>query len=360
MTNPCQTIDSLFQHLNSCLQNADLQNRPSKPLLNNIALMTYSIVASRNVQLPKLALRIPLKTTPKNLVQRLERLLKNPHFDEHSLYAPFAQAILRQVQQGYIRIVLDRTDINDRHYLLVLSLVFRGRTIPLAWQMLPHEGATSYAQQEALLERVLPWIPSTAEVILLADREFDSAALMDFCLTEGWHFCIRLKKDRRLENREGESFQPKDLKLLPWGTRFLKGVSLADLPGESLSLSCALEGKEAWYILSDLACGPSLLKHYSCRFCTEETFRDWKESGFRLEQTHLVVAERVSRLLFCLCLAHLWSLWRGERGMRGGERRQLESKKVRRLSLLQIGLRLLERAMAMGERIPVGTRVALK
>jgi hypothetical protein len=328
-------------------------------MLKAIAALSYGILAAKEVQLPKIALHIPWESSLTNLVQRLERLLKNPRFHEHQLWAPLAKDLLAQAKRDTIRLVMDRTDINDRHWLLVVSLVFKGRTIPLAWSILEDEGASSYGEQEALLERVLDWIPEGSQVVLLADREFDSIALMDFCLTEGWHFCFRIRCDRWLHLLNGERFQPKSLSLKPGKSRYFKKVFPNGLDGEALSLSCRFEGKEAWYILSDLPAGGSILSHYAQRFATEETFRDWKSAGFHLENTHLVVPERVSRLLFCLCLAHLWCLWWGARALRGGQRCELERRKERSLSVFQMGLRLLTRYITLGRRLPVQTLVRL-
>jgi hypothetical protein len=254
---------------------------------------------------------------------------------------------------------MDRTDINDRHWLLVISLVFKGRTLPLTWSIMEGEGASSYQDQEPLLERILDWIPQGCQVILLADREFDSSALMDFCLTEGWHFCFRIRSDRWLNLPNADRFQPKSLNLKTGQSRYFNKVYPNCLEGESLSLSCRFEGKEAWYIISDLPAGANILSHYAQRFCTEETFRDWKRAGFHLENTHLVVPERVSRLLFCLCLAHLWCLWWGARALRGGKRCELERRKERTLSVFQIGLRLLTRYITLGRHLPVQTLVRL-
>jgi Transposase DDE domain len=359
MTNPCQAIDSLFEHLKSCLDSAELDIRPTKPMLRNIAALSFAILTTKDVQLPKIALHIPWESSLSNLVQRLERLLKNPRFEEHQLWAPFAKDILDQAKNTPLRLVMDRTDINDRHWILVVSLVFKGRTIPLTWNILENEGSSSYTEQEALLERILSWIPQGCQVILLADREFDSSSLMDFCLAEGWHFCFRIRCDRWLNLPNGDRFQPKALNLKAGQSRYFKSVFPNGLKGESLSLSCRFGGKEAWYIVSDLPAGASILSHYAHRFCTEETFRDWKRAGFHLENTHLVVPERVSRLLFCLCLAHLWCLWWGARALRGGKRCELERRVERSLSVFQIGLRLLTRYIALGRRLPVETLVRL-
>ncbi len=59
------------------------------------------------------------------------------------------------------------------------------------------------------------------------------------------------------------------------------------------------------------------------RFHIEEMFHDFKELGFRLETTHLRDPARVSRLLLCICLAHVWlmnaGVWVSKQGLRRPE-----------------------------------------
>jgi hypothetical protein len=46
-------------------------------------------------------------------------------------------------------------------------------------------------------------LPKTARVILLADREYSSVAVIRFCLRHGWHFCLRARKNRWLLDPKG-------------------------------------------------------------------------------------------------------------------------------------------------------------
>ena len=67
-----------------------------------------------------------------------------------------------------------------------------------------------------------------------------------------------------------------------------------------------------------------------------------------LETTHLRESERVSRLLLCVCLAHVWlmnaGVWISKRGLR----RQVDRHKKRQLSYFQIGWRFLQKLLACG------------
>ena len=78
-------------------------------------------------------------------------------------------------------------------------------------------------------------------------------------------------------------------------------------------------------------------------------FRDLKEFGFRLETTHLKDPERVSRLLLCVCLAHVWLMNAGIWATKRGLRRAVDRHRVRQLSYFQIGWRYLQKLLAGGQ-----------
>lgn len=59
-----------------------------------------------------------------------------------------------------------------------------------------------------------------------------------WCLWRGWHFCLRLKKNRWLVQADGRKQQIGSLPLVPGGRIFLADIRLPDLPGQALSLSC--------------------------------------------------------------------------------------------------------------------------
>ena len=85
-----------------------LHDWPTKPMLRNIAALSFAILTTKDVQLPKIALHIPWESSLSNLIQRPERLLKNPRFEEHQLWTPFAKDILDQAKNTTLRLVMDR------------------------------------------------------------------------------------------------------------------------------------------------------------------------------------------------------------------------------------------------------------
>ncbi len=334
--------------------------RASKPQLTNLSLLSFGLVAAGNCQLPRIAAKLPMLTGPASLTQRLRRLLRNKAIEPTTLYPPVARFLLRAFGGGKARLILDATDLGGRLPVLFVAVAYRGRALPLAWRMLPTMGCSEFREQKALLSEVAALVPPSVEVTLLADREYGSLDMTRWCLTQKWHFCLRLKKNRWFIAADGQGKQFRkqiaSLPLEPGGRFFVGDIHLPALPEQSLNLCCGWsrdnKDDEPWYILTDLPADPQtfyrILALYNVRFHIEEMFRDFKEFGFRLETTHLRDPERVSRLLLCVCLAHVWLMNAGVWVSKKGLRRRVDAHKKRQLSYFQIGWRHLQNRMACG------------
>jgi len=82
----------------------------------------------------------------------------NPRILIDAIYGRIVQKVLERWHRDYLTLAIDRTDW-DAFNILFVGIPFVGRTIPLAWTVLDHEGNSSFQEQKALLERILPWIP---------------------------------------------------------------------------------------------------------------------------------------------------------------------------------------------------------
>ncbi len=346
MKRSCHDYSTLRQRLRSLATDA------SRPQQNNLALFVYGLLAAWHSHLPKLALCLPVGGNLKNAQQRLERFLKNPAVLATDWYKGVARAVLARFAGAEIDLILDATDLADRHPMLFVALRYKGRAFPILWRMLPSEGCSAFTEQEALLQQVVGLLPMGVRVTLMADREYGRADLIRFCLKHGWHFVLRLKKNRWLRLRCGRAFQLFELPLRPGTSWCEDGLTLEDVPGARFSLSCGWSEQhpddEPWSLLSDWPAGRDILARYGGRFSIEEMFRDFKEQGLRLEKTRLKETERVSRLVLCVCIAYVFALLLGETVEAQGLRRWVERSAKRQMSLFQIGLRYLKRLLMQG------------
>ena len=62
-----------------------------------------------------------------------------------------------------------------------VSLIYRGRAIPLAWRVLEHASASvAFADYVAVLDQARTCLPAGREVVLLVDRGFVHAELFQW------------------------------------------------------------------------------------------------------------------------------------------------------------------------------------
>jgi hypothetical protein len=309
---------------------------------NNLSVLCWfviGLVLASDCRLPKIAKQIPWFTKLPSRVQRLWRWLKSEKILTMEMGKQIAHQWLASWAWETIYLVIDRTDIDNRHWLLFVGLCYRGRTLPLVWQIMPNRGATDFRTQITLLKEVLQLIPQKRNVVLLGDREFRSTSLMNFCKRRGWHFRLRLKCDTWIRaNRRW--FQLRDLKLKPGEKRFFQTVYITKWRQGPYHLACYFKKGEdsAWYIATDeLASGRTVFE-YGKRFHTEAMFSDFKKRGFNIENTRIKIKERINRLMVVIVLAYLFLSQLGIRCVRSGRRRFFEKSKRRFYSLFQLGM----------------------
>jgi hypothetical protein len=338
----------------------------SKPQRENLCLLAFGLFTVGNAQLTRIAARFPLSLRVTSAAQRLERLVKNNGIDAPRAYAPVAGFILSCFAGGRLRLILDATQVNGRVWVLFVAAAYRGRALPLAWSMMePDCRTSSSAEQMRLLDRVAAVIPSTTEVVLLGDREFCTSQLMLYCHRRNWHFCFRARRNRLLTGPDGVLTSVSKLAVqagLAPGRRFYKTGFYVQAPGPkpvNLVSGWALESDkdEPWFLLTDLPADARVLALYRVRFHVEEMFRDFKECGFRLEQTRIRLPERISRLLLGICLAYVWLLSAGVWLTKRGFRRQIDRRRKRQLSYFQLGMRYLQHLLTRDTRLPCTLRI---
>jgi len=62
--------------------------------------------------------------------------------------------------------------LQDRHNILVVSIGFRRRSIPLVWKALEHRGKSNLADQQELLKQALALLPQRVRITVHGDSEF--------------------------------------------------------------------------------------------------------------------------------------------------------------------------------------------
>ena len=343
--------DKMFANLIAQLH----RDLPLEPLtrLVNLAAVALGILRSKSLQVGQIITALPLAGTRDSLKKRVQRFLKNPDVTGELYYEPVARRILKRLAAGGARIHLtvDRTEWGAFNILYV-CVGWRGRALPLLWRMLG-PGASSFAEQKALLAVVARWLPTRADVLLLGDREFGTGVLAQWALRQGWGLCLRLRAHEYVCRAGAPQFELLPL-LLPGERRFWPHVTFTQKQGVSglnLAMYWTPTAAEPWYLITTEPTCKLACASYQKRFRIEERCKDCKNNGrgFGLELTGVRHPDRLARLLLALALVYTWVLLWGAYVVASGQQKLVDNVRKPTLSLFQTGLRFVLRLWQQGQ-----------
>jgi hypothetical protein len=174
-----QLYDSTRRHLAAQLP-AALDSQ-----LDTLALVVVGISQSLSAQLGKIARALPLDTSQMAKEQRVRRLLDNERLTQTDHFQPLAKAALHGLKGQRVQLLIDRVLLRDRHNILVVSIAFRRRSLPLTWLALAHRGQSSLEDQKQLLAGALLLLPEGVRVSIHGDSEFRSQQLFGWIREQG-------------------------------------------------------------------------------------------------------------------------------------------------------------------------------
>src|SRR5258705_3230485 len=163
--------DPILTQLTSQLP--ELRPRLAAPLACALVGMSQAVSAQQRA----VASAMPLKTKQHSKIQRLRRLLDNAKLTAPDVYQPIVRQALTGLRRQRVHLLLDRVVLTATQNVLVVSLGFRRRALPLVWHILPHQGSSSLAAQQKLLREAAKLLPAGVRITVQADSEFRSQQL---------------------------------------------------------------------------------------------------------------------------------------------------------------------------------------
>ena len=285
-------------------------------------------------------------------VRRFSRFLHNHAIDPKEWYKPLILSVLKDwPSDSKLYIALDTTALTP-FVLIRVSLIYRGRAIPLAWRALRFPSTrVSFAEYQPILDQVYALIAEGMVVILLADRGFVDEELLTYVRTHRWHIRLRLKGNTIVHLPHRNPCQVREL-CPPLGhASFFHNIALLGTAISPLHLAVALpedRPDDPWYVVSDEPTDLRTLDEYGLRFDIEEAFLDEKSGGFQLESSELATTDAIERLVLILAIAtiHFTSIGLGV--VQAKVRRFVDTHWDRGLSYLKIGWRWLRQCYRRG------------
>lgn len=174
-----------------------------------------------------------------------------------------------------VYVAIDRTTWRDIN-LLMASIVWKKRAIPLYWERLKTLGNSHYDEQTAFLSIALPEV-ADYRVGVLGDREFCSVDLARWLGAQGHYFCLRQKKSTYVLIEDKPWLKLGQLGLTP-GTKCFynavtmtqrKGFDKAHLAGKWKRRYRGFAPEEPWFLLTNLESLDDAVAAYQKRFDIE-------------------------------------------------------------------------------------------
>lgn len=324
------------------------QLTPAQYLL--LEILVGLLQTLRSVTLETLAEALPMPILFESRRRKLQRFISVPTFKLESLWLPLVeQWIAHQFDpQQTLYVVIDRTGWRCINVLMV-SVVWQRRAIPIWFEVLDKLGSSNYEEQTGILSKVLQCLPID-KVVVLGDREFCSVQLGRWLGEQKAYFCLRLKRNTEIGLEEVLCVQLQQLGLAPGQSLFLNEVRVTKGKGFG-QFNVAAKWKrryrgfapdEAWFILTNFSDLESAIKSYQKRFSIEEMFRDFKLGGYCLEECQ-AQGDRLVSILILISIAYTSASTQGQTMKHQGLQRYIarpesNSSSQKRHSAFRVGL----------------------
>ena len=204
-------------------------------------------------------------------------------------FAPLLRWVLAWWCSGRLALAVDPTLKGDDTTAIVISVVYRGCAIPVAWRILRANQRGAWMDPIVeLLQALAPAVPRDMTVIVLCDRGIASPKLWKQIRAQGWHPCMRYRKNITFCADGGPRLPAQHFASRPDTAWIGRGTAFSSPTAKrrcTLLVVWYVEQDEPWIILTDLApdkVGPSW---YALRFWIELGFKVIKSLGWKWDKT---------------------------------------------------------------------------
>lgn len=290
-----------------------------------------------------------------SVIRRFRRFLDNDRIEVHRLYGPLLSQALREWDHQTLYVALDTSMLWGTYCIVRLSLIYRGRAIPIVWKVLQHQSScVGFEDYQDLLDQAAQqFFPFFCEVTFLADRGFADTRLMGYLKRLGWHFHIRIKASFWVFRLGHRPRKVNRIRLSDGHPLFWHNVQITQecFGNVHLALGRPIGSKERWVVVSDQPTSIQTFQEYGLRFDIEENFLDDKSNGFQLEASLIRSAKALERLCLVLATATLYLVCQGTQVVQEGKRRRVDPHWFRGNSYLKIGWDWVKLAIDRGETL---------
>jgi hypothetical protein len=296
----------------------------SKPQATVLALWSLGMVLARSCALTAVSLFLAqgLERKPNTVRHQLREFCyeakakrggPRQEVQVETCFAPLLAWGLRWWEGQQLAVAVDATTLGQRFVVLVISVLYRGCAIPIAWTVLPATEKHAWrGEWLRMLRQVQAVVPRRFFVIVLAARGLYARWLFQRIVRLGWHPVLRINTGGTFRPVKSVPYQPLRELVPEPGTQW--GGTGTAFQGPRRRLNCTLlarwdEGyRDPWLVLTDLAPSAGEACWYGLRAWIEQGFKITKRGGWQWQRTRMTDPQRAARLWLAVAVATLWLL----------------------------------------------------
>ncbi len=326
----------------------------------NFARIIYGIYKAQSVHLSKIASKLSGESQKLSKVKQIDRFLENDYVKPDEWYQESAKAVLKAIADtgGMIRLIIDGSKVGFCCQLLMVSVAYRRRSIPIAWTWVKHKrGHSTVKRQTSLLTKVKELIPEGASVSLVGDSEFGKVDLLETLESWQWFYALRQSGRELYQSvNANDGLWHKLSKSVTKGKSIDLGqVHLTQQKAHQTRLVAHWNKNEdtPWLLATNFPTMTQTLKAYKPRMWIEEMFGDFKGHGCDLESSHIRDDKKLDRLTLAVVFIYLWLVAFGSKVIKRGLRYLVDRRDRRDLSIYRIGFDMVERLIANRQSLSI-------
>jgi len=279
--------------------------------LSFLSAFLIALFQVKTVNFSELATGFGGKAQTDSHYKRLQRFFRDYELN----YAELAQTVvaLMAIPEPWV-LSLDRTEWQFGKCvfnILMLGVVHEGVAFPVVWCVLDKYGNSNTPERMDLFHQFLERFGEREIACLTADREFVGKDWFGYLLSEPLTpFRIRIRENHTLsDGRRSRTVKRLFADLKVGQTKVLRHKRR--LWGHWLSIAALRLADGSLLVVATPSAPKSAISDYAKRWSVETLFGIFKTRGFCLESTHLIHAERLSKLVALLSLALAWAFLTG-------------------------------------------------
>jgi hypothetical protein len=286
----------------------------------NVTLLSDGIVGAESCQQGAVARAVSCGEKVDSTSRRGRGFLDNPGFRLEAFFKEWGKWVVEGLGLQEIRLWVDEPKWHDRMAVMLVGQAWEGRCIPLVWRSYPANDAAGYPAEgqvqliNQLLQQVQAALPSTTQVLVLADRGMGTSP--DLCKVVdrlGWRYLFRVTCPTKLVTADGDftiaqQVQAGDI----WGMSGTVFKHRGRIPAYARAI-WSVGYDQAWALVTndEQITG----SEYARRNWQEQSFRDLKSGGWRWGERHVSRADHSQRLWVLLARAYAFVLALGSQAV---------------------------------------------